>query len=245
VIDIHSHILPGLDDGSQTWEESLKMARMAVDDGIRLMAATPHLYQSKVVDHQKLNKKEVILDHIQQFKEKLAEEEIDLEIVPGCDIPLCLEFLQLLDDDQVLTINDGKRYLLLELPDTSFPPATEEICFFLKSKGVTPIITHPERQFIIQEMPEKLTRLLELGCLAQLTAHSLLGGFGRRVARFARQLVKKGHIHLLATDAHNAKSRPPLLRKAVEELTRLVGEERARAMVTSIPQRIVRGEPCF
>ena len=245
MIDIHSHILPGIDDGSQTWEESLKMARMAAADGIRLMAATPHLYQGKVVDHQKLNKKEVILDHIQQFKEKLAEEEIDLEIVPGCDIPLCLEFLQLLDDDQVLTINDGKRYLLLELPDTSFPPATEEICFSLKSKGVTPIITHPERQFIIQEMPEKLTRLLELGCLAQLTSSSLLEGFGRRVAKFARQLVKKGYIHLLATDAHNTKSRPPLLRQAVEELTGLVGEERARAMVTSIPQRIVRGEPCF
>lgn len=245
MIDIHSHILPGLDDGAQTWEESLQMARMAVADGIRVMVASPHLFQNRVVDSELINKKETILEIFEQFKQKLSEEEIALKIVPGCDIPLCFQLLQLLDDDLVLTINDSKRYLLLELPDTSFPPATEQICFRLKSKGLTPIITHPERNFIIQEMPEKLERLLDLGCLVQVTACSLLGVFGRRVAKFTRNLAKKGYVHLVATDAHGIQRRPPVLSAAVEALSALIGPEQARAMVTVIPDKIVRGEPCF
>jgi len=245
VIDIHSHILPGLDDGAQTWEEALQMARMAVADGIRIMVASPHLFQNRVVDSGAINKKETILKIIEQFKQKLAEEEIALEIVPGCDIPLCFELTQLLDDDLVLTINDSKRYLLLELPDTSFPPATEQVCFRLQSKGLTPIITHPERNFIIQEMPEKLARLLDLGCLVQVTGCSLLGVFGRRVAKFTRMLAKKGYIHIVATDAHDTRRRPPLLSAAVDALVAQIGAEQARAMVTTIPGKIVRGEPCF
>lgn len=245
MIDIHSHILPGLDDGAQTWEEALQMARLAVADGIRIMVASPHLYQNRVVDNETLNDKETILDTVKQFKQKLREEEIDLEILPGCDTPLCFELIRLMDNGQLLTINDGNRYLLLELPDTSFPPATEQVCFRLQSKGVTPIITHPERNFIIQEMPAKIERLLDLGCLVQITGSSLLGVFGRGVAKFTRLLVKKGYVHLVASDAHNTRSRPPVLSPAVEALSALVGPEQARAMVTVIPEKIVKGEPCF
>lgn len=245
MIDVHSHILPGLDDGPKTWEEALEMARIAVADGIRVMVATPHLFQTRVVNPEAVNHKGVILENLAQFKEKLRAAEIALEVVPGCDIPLSFEALQLLDDDQVLTINDNRRYLLLELPDTAFSPAFEEICFRFKSKGVTPIITHPERNFMIQEMPHKLVRLLDLGCLAQLTAHSLLGGFGRGIAKFACRLVKQGYVQVLATDAHDTDKRPPRLRAAVEKLARLVGQDRAWAMVTTIPEMIIRGAPCF
>jgi protein-tyrosine phosphatase len=144
-----------------------------------------------------------------------------------------------------LTINDANRYLLLELPDTSLPPAIEEICFHLQSKGITPIITHPERHMIIQDMPQKLKRLIDLGCLVQMTGNSLTGGFGRRVKKIARQLLKLGYVHLLATDAHDAKARPPVLSQAVMELSRLVGESRAQAMVNDLPEKIIAGEPCF
>ena len=150
MIDLHSHILPGLDDGASTWEDSLQMARMAVEDGIRTMVASPHLYKNRTADQGKINLKAEVLAKINEFKEKLAAEGIDLEILPGCDFPLSYESLQLLDDDQVFTINDGKRYLLLEFPDASLPPASEDICFRLQSKGITPIITHPERHFIFQ-----------------------------------------------------------------------------------------------
>jgi protein-tyrosine phosphatase len=155
------------------------------------------------------------------------------------------ESLKFLDERQALTINDANRYLLLELPDTSLPPATEEICYLLQSKGITPIITHPERHMIIQEMPYKLKRLIDLGCLVQMTGNSLTGWFGRRVQKISRQFVKLGYVHLLATDTHDPKRRPPVLSQAVIELSRLVGEKRAQAMVNDIPQKIIAGEPFF
>lgn len=245
MIDIHSHILPGVDDGAKNWEQSLEMARLAVEDGIRIMAATPHLFKGRTFDLSQLNNKEVILQHVAQLRQQLSEAAIPLEIIPGCDFPLGFESLKLLDDGRALTINDAKRYLLLELPDTSLPPAMEEICFQLQSKGITPIITHPERHLIMQEMPYKLKRLIDLGCLVQMTGNSLTGWFGRRVKKISRQLVKLGYVHLLATDAHDPKGRPPLLSQAVTELSRLIGENRARAMVYDIPEKIIAGEPCF
>lgn len=244
MIDLHSHILPDLDDGASTWEDSLQMARMAVEDGIRTVVATPHLYKGRTASRGKINLKAEVLARIEEFKERLLAEGIDLEILPGCDFPLSYESLKLLDDDQVFTINDGKRYLLLEFPDASLPPASEDICFQLQSKGITPIITHPERHFIFQEMPRKLQRLLELGCLAQVTASSLTGGFGRTVARKAREMMKQGYFQILATDAHNTGRRPPLLSQALEKATAIVGKERALAMVTSIPEKIIKGESC-
>ena len=245
MIDIHAHILPGMDDGAKNWDQTLQMARLAVEDGITIMVATPHLYKGRSIDPSQLNTKEVILQHVAQLKDKLYEEKIPLEILPGCDFPLSFESLKFLDDGQVLTINDANRYLLLELPDTSLPPAMEEICFHLQSKGITPIITHPERHLIIQEMPYKLKRLIDLGCLVQMTGNSLTGWFGRRVKKISRQLIKLGYIHLLATDTHDPKRRPPVLSQAVAELSRLVGERRAQAMVNDIPQKIIAGEPCF
>jgi len=243
MIDIHSHILPGIDDGAGDLEEALEMARLAVADGIRVMVATPHLFKRKSVDLDAINEKNVILEHLDRFRDRLAAEGIALEILPGCDVPLSGDALSLLAEDRVLTVNDGKRYLLLELPHFSMPPTLEDICFRLQSLGLTPIITHPERQPLIQERPERLGRLVGLGCLAQLTAGSLTGGFGRRIARVSRQLVKKGYIHLLASDAHNTRGRPPVLSLALAALNKLIGPERARAMVTQIPARIIKGEP--
>jgi protein-tyrosine phosphatase len=245
MIDIHAHILPGVDDGAKNWDQSLEMARLAVEDGITVMVATPHLFKGRSIDLSQLNTREMILQHVAQLKHRLYEEKIPLEIIPGCDFPLGVESLKLLAEGRALTINDANRYLLLELPDTALPPATEEICFQLQSRGITPIITHPERHLIIQEMPHKLKRLIELGCLVQMTGNSLTGWFGRRVKKISRQLIKLGYIHLLATDAHSPKGRPPLLSQAVTELSRLVGENRARAMVHDIPGRIIAGEPCF
>jgi protein-tyrosine phosphatase len=245
VIDLHCHILPDLDDGPRTWEESLAMARLASEDGVQIVVATPHLFRHKMVDLKELNQKGVILHRISEFQRKLSEENIPLTILPGCDFPLSLEALELLDSDQVLTINDGKRYLLLEIPEFSVPPATPDICFRLQSQGITPIITHPERQLVFQERLEKLARLIDLGCLVQLTAGSLTGTFGKRVEKISRTMAKKGYVHLLASDAHSTRSRPPLLAQGVTELARLVGRNTAVNMVTTIPEKIIKGEPLF
>lgn len=245
MIDIHSHILPGLDDGAQTWEEAREMARMAVEDGIRIMVASPHLFPRKDLNLEEINNKETIIDHIARFRQDLMQAGIALEIIPGCDVPLSIEALELLQQSRVMTINDANHYILLELPATAFPPGTEQICFNFKSQGITPIITHPERHLIIQEMPQKLKRLLDMGCLAQVTASSLLGGFGRGIAKFTRLLLTKGYCQIIATDAHDTRKRPPLLRRAVEEAARLIGKQRAWAMVMELPEKIIKGEPCF
>jgi protein-tyrosine phosphatase len=242
MIDLHCHILPGIDDGPETWEESLKMAELAVGDGIRTLVATPHLFPHRTVDPGEYNDRKSITQKIEEFRARLTAAQLSLEVLPGCDFPLSQEGLDLLDEDQVITINDGRRYLLLEFPDTSLPPATEDICYALQSRGLTPIITHPERHMVIQERPENLSRFLDLGCLAQLTAASLTGLFGRRVADLSCTLVKKGYIHLLASDAHSSRGRKPLLSAAVTLLSRIIGPDKAQAMVTTIPAKIIRGE---
>jgi protein-tyrosine phosphatase len=245
VIDLHAHILPGLDDGPSDWEEALAMARAAAADGITGIVATPHLFEHRGVYQGELNGPERIMPVVREFRERLAEAGIHLEIYPGCEAPLFVELPKFLEEGLILTINDGKRYLCLELPDTVIPPATEDYMFHLHTTGITPIITHPERNLALMEMPHKLARLLDLGCLAQITAASLLGGFGRRVAKFTEQLVKKGYAHLMASDAHSLKQRPPLLSSAMNKLTRLAGETRAWDMVATLPARIVRGEAGF
>lgn len=242
VIDLHAHILPGLDDGPQDWEEALSMARIAAADGLTGMVATPHFFQHRGVYQGEMNGPERILPVLGEFREKLADAGIALEIYPGCEVPLFVELPQLLEAGMILTINDGKRYLCLELPDTAIPPATEDYLFYLLTAGITPILTHPERNPVLHDMPHKLVRLLNLGCLAQITAASLLGGFGRQVAAFTEQLVKNGSAHLMGSDAHSAKRRPPVLSLGVKKLAGLVGEARAWNMAAAWPARIVRGE---
>jgi len=242
MIDLHCHILPDTDDGPQTWEESLEMARIAVGDGIRTLVATPHLFRHRTDNLGEVNERETILQKVEYLRHLLHQENIALEILAGCDFPLSWEALKLFSQDRVMTINDGKRYLLLELPHTSWPLATAEICHAILLRGITPIITHPERHFVIQEKPEKLGRLLDLGCLAQLTAGSLTGMFGRRVAKISRHLVQNGYIHLVASDAHSTQGRVPLLSPAATLLSRLLGPEEATAMTATIPQKIIRGE---
>jgi protein-tyrosine phosphatase len=245
LIDLHCHILPDIDDGPHTWQDSLAMARMAVEDGIRVIVASPHLFRRRMVDLNALNEKAAISARISQFREKLEAEQIPLEILPGCECPLSLESIELLGEDRVMTINDGKRYLLLEMPELSIPPATPDICFRLQAQGITPIISHPERHMVFLERPEKLLRFLDLGCLMQMTAGSLTGVFGRRVAKVSQMMVKKGYIQLLASDAHSTGGRPPLLSRAVDQLSRLIGKNRALAMVTAIPEKIIRGASLF
>jgi len=243
MIDLHVHILPGLDDGPENWVTALKMARLAEADGLTAIVATPHLFRHRRVCQGEMNSAASIRAAVQELRQVLAEAGVKVSIHPGCEVPLFPELLEMLHQGALLTLNDGGRYLCLEMPDTVIPPATEEVVFQLGLQGVTPILAHPERHPVFREMPEKLVRLLHLGCLAQITASSLVGGFGRQVAKFTEKLVKGGYVQLVASDAHDARGRPPLLSPALKKLARLVGESRAWDMVSSLPERIIRGEP--
>ena len=243
MIDLHAHILPGIDDGPRSLEEALEMARLAVEDGITTMVATPHLFRRKSVDFRDLNRPETIRQVVAHFNKKLVEAEINLTVLPGCEVPLFIDIIKFIDDQLILTINDKERYICLEMPETVIPPATENIIFELNSRGITPIITHPERNLVFYEMPDKLRRFISLGCLAQMTARSLTRGFGWGVSRFARRLVRDDLIHIMASDAHNVAKRPPVMGQALKKLAKVVGERRARDMVETIPERIIQGEP--
>ncbi|MFZ2089451.1 MAG: CpsB/CapC family capsule biosynthesis tyrosine phosphatase [Desulfobaccales bacterium] len=243
MIDLHTHILPGIDDGPRSLEDALEMARLAVEDGITTMVATPHLFRRKSVELEMLNSPEVIRQAVARFNDKLAEENIHLTVLPGCEAPLFPEIIKYVDEGRIITINDGQRYLCLEMPDTVIPPATEDIIFQLNSRGITPIITHPERNMVFYQMPDKLRRLISLGCLAQITARSLTRGFGWGVARFTKKLVREGLVKLMATDAHSVAHRPPLMGAALKKLKKMLGETRALDMVATLPERIIRGEP--
>jgi protein-tyrosine phosphatase len=209
------------------------------------MVATPHLFRRKSVELGSRNRPDDIRQAVRDFNQRLAEAGLELTVAPGCEVPLFPEILQFIDEGRVLTLNDGQRYLCLEMPDTVIPPATEDIIFQLSSRGLTPIITHPERNPIFYQMPRRLERLVSLGCLAQITALSLNGGFGWGVSRFTKKLVREGLVQVMATDAHSAKHRPPVMSQALKKLTKLVGESRAWDMVATVPERILWGEPYY
>ncbi len=243
MIDLHIHILPGLDDGPQTWEAALEMARLAAADGVTTVVATPHLFARRVVDLSRLNPAARILETAAQLQARLDQAGVPLNVAAGCEVPLCQEMLDLLDAGQALTLNGQGRYLCLEMPETVIPPATEDICFLLVSRGLTPIITHPERNPLFLQSPEKLLRLLGLGCLAQITAGSITGDFGWRISRFAKKLIKADLVHVVASDAHDARRRPPRLSGALKKLRRWLGEEKALRLVKGGPEKILAGEP--
>jgi protein-tyrosine phosphatase len=285
MIDLHCHILPGLDDGPGTVEESLAMARMGYGDGIRVVVATPHTLNGL---HR--NGRPAILSRVEELRQALDRCEMgnsdceiggegscdsecqtpnslpaagrrapnsglgnhdssilnsqsELRILPGADVRLCETTLQELDEGNVLTVGDEGKYLLLEFPTPSVPPQSENLLMELLKRGVVPIITHPERNMEIVRKPERYYEMIRMGCLGQVTAMSLTGGFGEEAKRVAEKLLTCRLLHIIASDAHSTNGRPPVLSQAVAAAAKLIGESEARKMVVDCPQAIVEGLP--
>ena len=246
-IDLHAHILPGLDDGPETLEESLQMAEMALKQGINQVVATPH-----VVEGLYENNKSVILERTRLLQEALKKKGCFLEIIPGAEIHISDNIMDLLERGELLTINDAGKYILLELPHSqSIPPYIDNLVFQLSIKGVRTIIPHPERNISVQENPNILIPLIRQGVLMQSTLSSFTGHFGAEVTRTAEILLKHHMVHLLATDMHSIGGRLRGFTRALEKVTMLVGKENLRAMIVSGPQLVLQGrevdlpEPCL
>ncbi|HHT9161081.1 MAG TPA: tyrosine-protein phosphatase [Candidatus Brocadiia bacterium] len=236
MIDIHAHILPSLDDGPRTFQESLEMCRIASEDGIRKMVATPHILNG-IYDV----KKKDILEKVEILNKLLKDNKIELEVLPGADVHLHEGIIEGLKKDEILTINNGRRYLLLEFPSQIIPVEARQVVFKLQVAGILPIISHPERNFAIQDNPELLTKFIEIGALLQVTAQSVTGEFGSREKKCAHWLLKHNMVHVLATDAHSINARPPILSIAVKKASKLLGEEKSRALVFENPLAIIEG----
>lgn len=233
MIDLHSHILPGIDDGAKTLDVSLEMARIAVADGIRTMACTPHIYPGMY-----MNDGPGIEAARASLQSALDQAGIGLRLVVGADVHLVPGLLDGLKSGRIPTLN-GSRYLLLEPSHTMLPPRLEESVFDLIASGYTPVITHPERLTWVEGHYPVFRRLIEQGAWVQVTAGALTGIFGKRAQRWGERFVGDGLTHILATDAHSAGRRLPRLSAGLEVVRKLVGDQEALRMVVERPQAVL------
>ena len=237
MIDLHSHILPGVDDGALDINVALDMARMAVADGIRVMACTPH-FMPGMYD----NSAQDIRNRVSQFQSILNNEGIALNLVVGCDAHIRPDFLNRLRNNEILRLNDS-RYVLFEPPHNIAPQRLDDLMFNIMVAGYMPILTHPERLKWIEQNFDLIERMFQQGVWMQITAGSLTGRFGARPQYWAQKMLSQGMVHILATDAHNLKSRPPILSAAYELAVKEVGLDEARNLVLERPVSILDDIP--
>jgi len=232
-IDIHCHILPGIDDGASDMEESLKMIRIAKDDGIAGIVATPHIMQGVYN-----NTRETIANAIS----RLTDETDLLPLYIGADIRLSRETIHGIISREYPAIND-KNYVLLELPTYMLPPVSEleNIIYSLRMQGTVPVITHPERNLPILEDLTILERLVRYGAISQVTAMSVTGGFGRKIQKVTFKMIREGYAHVVASDAHDTRQRPPLLSGAYRKIHKKFGEKVAFRLFVENPLNIIKG----
>jgi Capsular polysaccharide biosynthesis protein len=235
MIDLHCHILPCLDDGARNMDEALEMCRIAEADGIHTIVASPHcgngIYN---------NDENTILPVLERVREAVREKGISVKIIPSVEIHINLEIVRFFKQNSRLLL--GERYVLLELPSQSIPPYAGEFLFKMKLKGYIPIITHPERNTIIQGDPGVLKKWVKGGAIVQLTAMSLTGEFGKEVREVSLKMAQSGLVHFIATDAHSPNWRKPILSKGRKVLEDILDSNRAKAMVEDIPRKILNGE---
>lgn len=239
MVDIHCHILPQVDDGAESWEIATEMCRMAEADGITHIVATPHCNHEYIYDRSHLEESLDKLRHLAAAEHKPS----GLAFSLGCDFHFSYENMQAALQHPELYCISGSRYLLVELSDFSLPPFVMDALQRMAAEGITPIVTHPERNRILAPHPERLLAFIERGCLVQLTGSALLGTFGDRAQRSARWLVEHGAAHALASDAHDTVKRPPQLSAARQAAVELCGEECASALVEDNPRAIIAGLP--
>jgi len=233
MVDIHCHLLPRVDDGAQSWEVSVAMCRMAEQDGIRHIVATPHANDEFVYD------RESNASLLQELRERVAG---SVRLSLGCDFHFSYENIQdAMANPERYTIEDTP-YLLVELSDFAVSPGISDSLRRFLSIGISPIITHPERNPILQRTPERILKWVELGCAVQVTASAFTGRWGKRAREVAEMLLKRRAVHVLASDAHDLNDRRPILSEAREIVARLSSEETAEVLVEQNPEAIVNGE---
>lgn len=235
MIDLHCHILPGIDDGPGTMEDAVEMARVAARDGIHTIVATPHAadwtlaYKGDVAE----------LDaRIAQLQMEVDRQEIPLRILSGLEVYLTPETPSMYERGSIFSLNSS-RYVLVEFPFEVFPAYTEHVLFELQLRGLVPLIAHAERYTELASKLEVLEQMVMRGMLLQVTSGSLLGYFGSQVRETAETLLTRRMAHVIASDGHSPVRRAPQLSEAVRRAAQIAGEEAATKMVTAVPLAIV------
>jgi len=233
VYDIHYHLIYGVDDGPETLEQSLELAQASINDGVTHIVATPH------ANHGYPFLPEVNKERLDVLSQRLAGR---LTLGLGCDFHLSYDNIEdLFRNPAKYTIN-GRRYLLVEFPDFGIPPNIAKTFYDMQCAGVTPIVTHPERNAILMGTPQLIRNWLEHGCLLQVTAGALFGRFGPRIEASVHKMVKDNWVHLVASDAHYIKGRWPRMGQAYQVLKDRYGEEVASRLCVRNPRSVFQGE---
>lgn len=237
MIDLHNHLLPGIDDGAPDLDSALALARVAVQDGITHMVCTPHIHPGRYE-----NTPASIQAAHARFAEALRRENIPLQVSAAAEVRFGMELMVGIGQGAIPFLGEwqGKKVLLLEFPHGEVPFGAERLTAWLLQRNIVPMIAHPERNKGIMRSPSKLKPFIEQGCLLQVTAGALAGQFGPAAEEIAHALLEQGVVSILASDAHNLQHRPPVLSAGLQEAVRLIGEAKAEALVRHTPWQIAQ-----
>ncbi|MDW7669951.1 MAG: CpsB/CapC family capsule biosynthesis tyrosine phosphatase [Bacillota bacterium] len=224
MIDIHNHIIWGVDDGAKTIEDSIEMAKIASEDGIHKIVATPHFMEDSFQVH-----KEKIIEKIDTLNLKLKEENIDVEILKGNEAFITVDILEKIEENKILSINNSK-YILVEFPLMNIPQNSEKIINNIMKKGYRPVIAHPERINSIVNDPSILIPFIEMGCITQITSGSILGLFGEKIKKTSKEMITRNMVYIIGSDAHNTRSRKPKISRAYSKISELTDEKNVKEM---------------
>ena len=236
LIDIHTHLIPNVDDGADSIEETLKLAQTAVDEGIKHTVLTPHHNKYWVT-----NEKEKVLRLTKKVENVIDEAGIPLSVSPGQEIRMNEEFLEDLFNDNYLSIDENDKYYLVEFSWQTFPSFAKDYLQQMLDADIIPVIAHPERQQPFIENPNILRDLINMGCLSQITATSIVGGYTEEIRQTAYQMMRENLIHVIASDAHDTVVRPYNLNQALKILKLEFGTEYADYLIQNA-ERIFKGE---
>lgn len=237
MIDLHNHLLPGIDDGARKLEDTLELLRLARRDGVRTVVATPHM-KPGVYD----NPRRAILERVALVREAQRGDEAEgVELLPGAEVYYTADVTARARTGELMTVGDRGKYLLLELPYQQIPMQVEDTIFQLRLLGITPLMAHPERVAYYLEDIERVAASVRLGALTQVTAGSITGRFGDKARDFARAMLSRNLLHVIASDSHDVRYRPPTLSEGMRAAAGVVGEAAARRMVEETPAAILAG----
>ncbi len=237
MIDLHNHLLPGIDDGAPDLEVSLALARVAVQDGITHLICTPHVHPGRYD-----NTPSSIQGAHASFVAALKAASIPLQVAAAAEVRFGVELMVGIVQGTIPFLGEwqGRKVLLLEFPHSEIPFGAEHLIAWLLQRNVVPMIAHPERNKGIMRAPSKLKPFLQQGCLLQITASSVAGHFGHATQKVAHELLAQGVVTILASDAHNLQHRPPILSEGMQHAARIIGDAKAETLVKHTPWLIAQ-----
>lgn len=235
MIDLHCHILPGLDDGADSLEEAVEMARIAEGDGIEKIVATPHLFRDNFM-HKDLG---IIEERRRELSKVLEAKNIQVEILCGAEVHISHNLLDEIRENRSYLVINQSSYMFVEFPSEHVFPGVKELFFELMSEGIIPIIAHPERNSVFVRNPSFLYELVQMGGLAQANSRSFSGIYGKEAEEAVFRFMALNLIHFIGSDGHNRRSLAPRLSEARKRVETIIGEEKARVLVKDNPQAVL------